>query len=413
LHEGRPAATIRGVSALEDIRIVDLSQNLAGPFCTYILAELGADVVKVEAPGGDPARTWGPPFWNGESPIFMSGNGGKRSLALDLKTEAGRGIVRALAERADVFVQSFRSGVVESLGFGYDDVAALNPRIVYCSVTAYGARGPLRDLPGYDPLMQAHGGLISVTGQPGQPSRVGSSVVDMGTGMWSAIGVLAALERRRRTGRGEHVVTSLYETTLAWNAYHLMNYMATGAVAAPSGTAFPLIAPYEAFPTADGELMIAAASDGLFHRLCHALALPDLLEDDRFVDNPSRVANRPALVERIGAATHRLSTAALESNLREAGVPCAPILGMDAVAEAEQTRASGMVRRVPHPGIPDFASLALPVEWDGRRAEPERAPPRCGEHTHEILQELGYDAPAIARLERDGAVRSYPETEDA
>ncbi|MEJ2217379.1 MAG: CoA transferase [Gemmatimonadota bacterium] len=399
------------MNALDDIRIVDVSQNLAGPFCTYILAELGADVVKVEAPGGDPARAWGPPFWNGEGTIFLSGNRSKRSLAVDLKAESGREIVRVLAARADVFVQSFRAGVAESLGFGYDDVAALNPRIIYCSVTAYGTRGPLRDLPGYDLLMQAHAGLVSVTGQPGRPARVGSSVVDMGTGMWSAIGVLAALARRRRTGRGEHVVTSLYETTLTWNAYHLMNYLAAGAVARPSGTAFPLIAPYEAFPTSDGELMIAVATDGLFRRLCEALALPDLPADDRFADNPSRVANRVVLVERIAAATRELSTAALESRLREAGVPCAPILGIDAVADAEQTHASGIVQRVPHPGIPDFASLALPVEWDGRRAQPRCAPPRCGEHTHEILRELGYDDPAITRLKRERVIRAYPATE--
>jgi crotonobetainyl-CoA:carnitine CoA-transferase CaiB-like acyl-CoA transferase len=371
--------------------VVDLSQNLAGPYCTQILADLGASVIKIEPPGGDPARAWGPPFCGDDSTLFLSANRNKRSIVLDLKHARGREVLERLLGRADVFVQSFRAGVIDRLGFGADAVRAAHPALVYCSVTAYGARGPLRDLPGYDPLLQARGGLMSITGSPGQPVRVGTSVVDMGTGMWAALGILATLRERDRTGAGGHVVASLFDTTLAWSAYHLMGWFAQGVVPEPRGASFPSIAPYGAFPARDGALMIAAANDGLFLRLCAALGLDALARDARFRTNPDRVAHREPLESRIAEATAPLDRSALERRLREAGVPCAPIQRIDEVARDPQTAATGMVATSAQ-GPPGYRGIALPLELHGVRPPPGPAAPAAGQHTAEILAELGYDA---------------------
>ena len=357
---------------LRDISVVDLSQNLAGPYCTQTLGDLGASVVKIEPPAGDPARAWGPPFQDGDSTLFLAANRHKTSLTLDLKSEADRETLRDLVSRADVFVQSFRAGVIERLGFDEPTLRATYPRLVYCTISAYGAAGPLRDQPGYDPLMQAHAGLISVTGHPGQPARIGTSIVDMGTGMWAAIGILAALRERDRTGVGAHVSTALFDTAIAWNAYHIMGYLASGNVPGPVGTAFPLIAPYDAFPTSDGRLMIAAANDGLFARLCDALDLVALKNDERLRSNPERVAHRSIVNDAVAAATSTRTTAELESLLRAAGVPCAPVLNVQQVTEDGQTKASGMLQSE---GT-SHATVVSPLMFDGTRLPAGRAPRR-------------------------------------
>jgi crotonobetainyl-CoA:carnitine CoA-transferase CaiB-like acyl-CoA transferase len=367
-------ATHQPAKALAGVRVLDLSQNLAGPYCAQTLADLGADVIKVEPPGGDPARQWGPPFHAGASTIFRAANRNKRSVALDLKTEEGRSALRRLIDGADVLVQSFRAGVIERLGFGERDVRAARPMLIYVSVTAYGDDGPLRDLPGYDPLMQAHGGLMSVTGTGGEPARVGTSIIDMGTGMWAAIAVLAALRERGRTGTGCHVVASLYETALQWNAYHLMGWFADGIVPRAHGTAFPLIAPYGAFECSDGRVMIAAANDRLFQRLCAVLALHDLAGDDALATNPARVAARARLDAAISEATARFTVDALLDALRAAGVPCAPILDIAHVAVEPQTLASGVLAHSSHAG--DVPHVLMPVKWDGERLTVRREVPR-------------------------------------
>jgi crotonobetainyl-CoA:carnitine CoA-transferase CaiB-like acyl-CoA transferase len=292
---------------LEGIVVADLTQNVAGPFCTQTLGDMGAEVVKIERPGrGDDARAWAPPYWGRESATFISLNRNKKSLALDLKSPGGLEILHRLVGRADVFVQSLRPGAIDELGLDFAGASRINPRIVYCSITAFGVRGPLSHLPGYDPLMQAYSGLMSVNGHPDQePARVGTSIVDMGTGMWAALGIVAALRQRDATGRAIEVTTALFETALMWMSYHAMGYMASGAVPQAQGSGTTMIAPYQAFPTADGFAMIGAGSDALFVKLAAALGCPDLARDERFVDNPSRVSNRRALVEALSSRTRQ------------------------------------------------------------------------------------------------------------
>ncbi len=391
---------------LDGILVADLTQNVAGPFCTQILGDMGADVVKVERPGrGDDARAWAPPFWGQESAAFMAMNRNKKSLALDLKQHAGLEVLRRLVARADVFIQSLRAGAVAALGLDFAGATTLNPRLVYCSITAYGARGPLADLPGYDPLMQAYGGLMSVNGHPGQePARVGTSIVDMGTGMWAALGIVAALRQRDATGRAVEVTTALFETALMWVSYHAMGYFGSGEVPQPQGSGTAMIAPYQAFPTSDGYAMVAAGSDALFTKLAAALGAPELGRDPRFADNPSRVRHRAALVQALAALTRRRKTAELLDLLRTAGVPGAPILTIDAVVDEPQTRASGMLVGAPHPRISDYRSVGLPLLWDGVRPEVRRVPPLLGEHTVDVLTALGYTPDDVRDLKTKGVI---------
>lgn len=395
------------IRPLSGVRVVDVTTSIAGPYCAEILAALGADVVKVERPDtGDDGRAWGPPFWNGESAMFLAVNAGKRSLAVSLSDERGREIVLRLAKGADVFVQSLRPGLAARLGLGAEELRARNERLVYCSIGAYGRTGPLAHEPGYDALMQAAGGLISITGEPGRPGvRVGSSLIDMGTGMWSALGVVAALLEREHTGRGATVDTSLYETALGYVGYHLVGYLADGTVPTGEGTVFPMVAPYQVFPTRDGQLMVAGGNDRLFALLCDAIGLPQLVDDVRFRTNPDRVRNRAELVELVAARLRERDTADWQERLSRAGVPVAPVADVADVVNAEQTRALGFLQQVEHPAIPDLRLPALPLSLDAERATHVSAPPAVGEHTAEILRELGYANADIAALGADGVIR--------
>jgi formyl-CoA transferase/CoA:oxalate CoA-transferase len=378
---------------LDGVRVLDLTRNLAGPYAAMILAELGADVVKVESPDGDDTRQWGPPFWDDEGPVFLAANRNKRSIVLDLRTDEARAAMEGLCRRSDVLLESFRPDALERLGYGYAWARSVNPGVLYCSVTPYGDGGPLRDRPGYDPLIQAFSGIMSVTGEPDRaPVRVGVSVIDMGTGMWAAMSVLAALLQRQRDGRGRRIVTSLYETGLAWMSYHLASYWGAGEAPGRYGSAASMIVPYQAFPTRDGHLMIAAPNDGLFGRLCAALGHAEWAADARFAHNPDRVAHRDELTALIGEATSGRSTEELAASLQAAGVPCSPIRDAAGAAQDPQTLASGMVQALDHPAIDGFRSLGLPFLLDGERPPLRRPPPGLGEHQAEVLEELGLTA---------------------
>lgn len=384
-------------SPLAGVRVVDLTSSLAGPTATEILGALGADVLKVEHPGrGDEARDWGPRFFEGGSVMFFSANAGKRSLALDLKSPRGLETLLRLADGADVAVQSLRPGTAERLGFGPDVLRARNPRLVYATIGAFGRTGPLAAEPGYDPLLQAAAGIMSVTGESGgEPARVGASLIDIGTGVWAALAIVAALHE----GQGRTLDLSLYETAISLVPYQLVDVLAGNPAAGRHGTAFPLIVPYQVFRTADGELMIVAANDRLFARVCDVLGAPRLAADERFATNPLRVANRDALIplleERIGAET----TGDLLARLRAAGVPASPVNDLNAVAEEEQLHATGILQQ-----LAGHRLVSPPFSADGERLRYSSGPPLLGEHSAEILREAGLDEGEVAELVREGVV---------
>ena len=381
---------------LEGVRVVDATSSLAGPYCTEILAALGADVVKIEHPQrGDEARAWGPPFWEDASVMFYAANLGKRSLALDLKR--GREVLLRVLERADVFLQSLRPGTAKRLGFGVDDLRAVNPGLVYCDIGAFGRTGPLRDRAGYDPLLQAFGGIISVTGEPDRPGvRVGTSIVDLGTGMWAALGVLAALY----AGGGRTVDVSLFETAVGLLPYQLTASLATGTAPGRHGTAFPLIAPYQVFHARDGDVMIAAANDGLFKRLCDAIGAPELAADPRFITNRDRLERREELAALVEDRVRSERLEDVLAKLNADGVPAAPVNDVGDVARHEQTEALGLVQDLGR------ETVAFPLSFDAARLRHRSPPPRLGEHSADVLRECGYGDDEIAQLVAEGIVRS-------
>ena len=369
---------------LDGIRVIEIGHSVAAPYAALVLAELGAEVVKVERPGaGDDARAWGDPV-EGASPTFHALNRLKRSVTLDLKSQDGRETLKRLAAVSDVVIQNQKPGLAKSLGFDADALRTLNPRLVYANIHAFGDRGPLAGKPGYDPLMQAFGGLMSVTGHPGQPSaRIGPSIIDCGTGMWVVIGVLAALLRRAQTGQGGTVDTSLFETALGWMVYFVAILSATGRAPGKAGSGTVMICPYQIFQCADGELMIAAGNDALFGRLCRTLDHPEWAGDPRFVHNPERVQNRRVLIPLLEGQTAQHSVADLAAALDAAGVPHAPVQDTAQVFTHPQTDAIGIKRRA---GGLDF--FGLPLRLDGARPDREGAAPRLGEANDWLAEAL-------------------------
>ena len=397
---------------LAGLVVVDCSTVLAGPYCTMVLADLGADVIKVEPPEGDATRTWGPP-WVGSGPertaaYYLSVNRNKRSIRLDLRTPAGAGVLRRLLERADVLVENFRPGGLDRLGFDDDGLRRLNAGLVHLAISGYGVTGPESAKPGYDFVAQAAGGLMSVTGFPdeagGAPTKVGVAISDVATALFGAVGILAALVGRDRDGAaspvaaGARVDVSLLESTLALLINQAQNAFVTGRQPARRGNAHPNIVPYEAFPTADVAIVVAVGSERQWPRFCAVIGMPDLAADTRFASNGDRVANRdvlhPILARRLGQRPAAEWLAALDA----ADVPCGPVNDVLAAIESPQARARNMDLRVHHPVLGEIRQVGSPIKLDGSAAAPHLAPPLVGEHTAEILRELGYDEAAVASI---------------
>jgi crotonobetainyl-CoA:carnitine CoA-transferase CaiB-like acyl-CoA transferase len=366
--------------------VIELGHSIAAPYAGLVLAGLGAEVIKVERAGvGDPVRDWGPPYSDDTATVFESYNRGKAGIEVDLRDPAQVAALKKLiVERADVVLQNLKSGAADRAGIGSAALTALKPSLIYCNLHAFGAVGPLKDRPGYDPLMQAYGGLMSVTGESTErpPVRIGVSIVDMGAGMWAVIGILGALMERRRSGAGAVVDVSLYETAIGWMMWPISAYLASGEVAGPNGSGMSTIVPYQVFDTADSKLMVAAANDGLFTRLCGALGREDLAQDPRFASNGRRVANRATLVAILSEIFLTRSTAAWETALTDCGVPASALQDVAAVAAAPQTAALCMVGTAPGETTPQ---VALPLSFNGVRPPLQHRSPRRGADNPAIL----------------------------
>jgi crotonobetainyl-CoA:carnitine CoA-transferase CaiB-like acyl-CoA transferase len=383
--------------ALDGVMVLDLSRVLAGPFCGMLLADMGADVLKIEEPeGGDESRTW-PPFMAGEASGYLSMNRNKRNMTLNLKTLEAQDILKQLVARADVLIENFRSGTMEAFGLGYEVLQPINPRLIYCAVSVFGRSGPYKDRAGYEALMQAFSGVMSLTGEPdGPPLRCGVSFLDLGTGMMAAYAVMNALFHRERTGQGQRVEVSLFETALSLMSYHAVGYLLTGNVPQRQGSGHPMIVPYQVFPTQDGEIFIVGSNQRLWTRLCQALRREDLLRDPRFASNTERVNHRHVLVPILQGETLKYPTAELRERLESAGVPCAPVNTLDQVLTDQQTRAREMIVDIPHPLIPDLRLLGLPIKLSETPGDVRMPPPLKGQHTEEVLIDLGYNTADMA-----------------
>ncbi len=402
-HHNEPEAR----AALADIRVLDLSRVLAGPFCTMLLADYGADVIKIEAPGrGDDTRQWGPPWAGGESAYFLAVNRNKRSLTLNLKHERGRHILYELVTRSDVFIENFKVGTARRLGIDYATLRELNPRLIYCSITGYGQTGPYRDRPGYDFVIQAEGGIMSITGPAGgEPHKVGVAIVDITAGLFAATAILAALHHRERTGEGQYIDIGLLDAQVGWLANVAQNYLVTGDVPKRYGNAHPNIVPYEVFPTADGYVAVGIGNDAQYRRFCEVAGRTDLWEDERFRTNPGRVEHRDELIPRLRELFRSRPTAAWLALLREAKIPAAPINDVAQVLNDPHVLARGMVQRVHHPTAGELKLVGPVAKLSATPATVRRPPPLLGEHTAEVLAELlDYDETTITNLRREGVI---------
>ena len=386
--------------ALDGVRVIDLSRVIAGPWCGALLADLGADVIKVEDTGsGDESRTW-PPYKDGEAAAYLLFNRNKRGMTLDLKAPEGVEVVKALARSADVVVENFRTGTMEGFGLGYDQLAGINPRLIYCSVSAFGRTGPRKDSAGYEALLQAFSGIMSITGEPGGPPvRSAVSFLDLTTGVLCALGVCAALRQRERTGLGQRVDGSLLETAVSLLAYHAEGYLLAGVVPKPLGSGHPSLSPYRNFRCKDGQwIFIAAANDRFWQRLTRALGLDWMASDPRFAVNQQRVANRKELEAMLEELIGGYDREPLLKLLEEADVPATPVNTVDQVMNDPQTIERGIVQRAMHPRLGEIPVIGTPLKFSRMSPGVRQAAPLRGEHTDSILAECGYSATQISEL---------------
>jgi crotonobetainyl-CoA:carnitine CoA-transferase CaiB-like acyl-CoA transferase len=403
------------MQALQGIKVVDLTRALSGPFCTMVLADLGADVVKVEAgPQGDMSRTWGP-FDRGISTYYLSCNRNKRGLCVDLRAPRGLDAVRRLIDGADVVIENFKPGTIESMGLGYDVLSARNPRLVMGSINAFGNDGPLHDWPGFDQIAQGYSGLMSLTGfGEGEPTRTGTAIGDLSAGMWLAMAILSALYERAHTGRGQHVSTSLLASLVGLLSVHGQRYLSLGDVPRRTGNAHSVIAPYGVFETADGPLNLAPITTGMWQRLCQLLDLPQLPDDPRFATNETRVANRDALKAVLETRLKTRDKREWTDLFVAAGLPAGPIHTLDEVFADKQVLHCSLVETIQHATLGALRQIPTPifgtaVQGGGAMGEATRhAPPALGEHTAEVLREAGFDPTDIDALLASGVAYQAP-----
>ena len=379
--------------ALSHIRVLDLSRVLAGPWATQVLADLGAEVIKVERPGtGDDTRGWGPPWLreeSGESAYFVSTNRGKRSVTIDIARPEGQEIVRRVAAQSDVLVENYKAGTLDRYSLGPGPLMVLNPRLIYCSITGFGQTGPYRERAGYDFLVQAMGGLMSITGEPdGEPMKVGVAITDILTGMYAATAILAALAHRERSGRGQHIDLALLDVQVAMLANHAENYLLTRKPAERLGNAHPSIVPYRAFATRDGHIVLAVGNDGQFARLCEVAGIPELASDAKFATNAARVRNRAELEAKLSPIIARRDSRDWIGALEAATVPCGPINDLAQVFADPQVRQRGMEIEAPHPLAGKVPMVRSPIRLSESSARSDIPPPLLGQHTAEVLKGL-------------------------
>ncbi len=398
--------------ALSHLRVLDLSRVLAGPWAGQILGDLGAEVIKVERPGsGDDTRIWGPPYAkdaeghdSDQSAYYLCTNRNKKSVAIDIAHPEGQALIRELAAQSDVVIENFKKGGLRRYGLDYESLSADNPGLIYCSITGFGQTGPYSSRPGYDFLIQAMGGLMSITGhrdgEPGAgPMKVGVALTDITTGLYSTIAILGALEHRNQTGEGQHIDMALLDVQIACLANQTLNYLTTGKAPTRMGNAHPSVVPYQDFPTADGDVILAIGNDGQFARFCEVAGHPEWAADDRYATNRARVDNRDTLIPLMRQTTVMRTTREWIEVLEQAGVPCGPVNSIADVFQDPHVQARGMQLEMPHPSLGTVPQVASPLRLSASPVEYRTAPPRLGEHTDEVLAEtLGLSAEAIQRL---------------
>ena len=374
---------------LQGIRVLDLSRVLAGPYCTMVLGDLGADVIKVEPPEGDETRGWGPPFAGGESAYYLCVNRNKRGIVINLKTDEGKKILRDLALRSDVLVENFRPGTLEKFGLDFTTLHEINPKLIYCSITGFGQTGSMKDKPGYDFMIQALGGLMSITGEPeGEPMKTGVAVVDLFAGQNAIIAILAALQARTLTGRGQHLDISLFDSQLGWLANVASNYLISGKLPKRHGNAHANIVPYQSFQASDGWFAIAVGNDKQFVRLCEMLGKPEIAADEKFATNSGRVRNRVEIIPLLASIFKDASVFEWLTKLNEAEIPCGPIQNFEQVFSMPTVKEREMLVKMDHPTIGKLPLVGSPLKMSDTPVQYRLHQPLMGEHTQEVLREL-------------------------
>jgi len=408
----------KSATPLAGLRVLDMSRILAGPWCGQVLADLGAEVIKVERPGkGDDTRAWGPPFLKdpegqdtSESAYYLCANRGKQSVTLDIAKPEGQKIARELAQHADILLENYKVGDLKRYGLDYDTLSALNPRLVYCSITGFGQNGPFKDRAGYDFMVQGMGGLMSITGERdelpgGGPQKAGVAIADLMTGMYSTVAILAAIEERHRSGRGQHIDMALLDTQVAWLANQNTNYLIGGEVPIRMGNAHPNVVPYQTFPTKDGDVIIAIGNDSQFKKFCEAAGIPETGNDPRYASNALRIANRDTCIAAIAPAVKLKTTAEWIAALEPLGVPCGPIHRLDDVFANPQIKHRGMQVDVPHPLSGEVPLVANPIKYSRTPLSYDTPPPLLSQHTDQVLQKLlGKSDAEIAALRAAGII---------